>query len=224
MTFSVPVNALSCPLPEVARLLGYPGEPPPEVRDTLDTLWQQARATLDPMCGYRWFPEGVTVERGCFYCQEKVFHCGALITRHLTDSTGLALFAATLGPAFEAWSKAFFADQADPYHGYLSDAIGSVAVEAVVDWLEVRLQTELDRYALKRTNRLSPGYCNWSVSEQHKLFSLLPKGFCGIRLTDSSLMIPIKSISGVMGIGPEVQRRDYACKGCTMEHCIMRRS
>ena len=37
---------------------------------------------------------------------------------------------------------------------------------------------------------------------------------CDIHLTDSCLMIPIKSISGVIGIGHNVRRRDYTCNLC----------
>jgi len=53
----------------------------------------------------------------------------------------------------------------------------------------------------KITNRYSPGYCGWDVTEQHKLFQLMPENYCGIKLTPSALMDPVKSISGIIGIG-----------------------
>ncbi|MCK7517168.1 MAG: hypothetical protein MZV64_05325 [Ignavibacteriales bacterium] len=37
---------------------------------------------------------------------------------------------------------------------------------------------------LKTTNRFSPGYCGWHVSEQHNLFRLVPDNYCGITLND----------------------------------------
>ncbi|MCK7538940.1 MAG: hypothetical protein MZV63_52410 [Marinilabiliales bacterium] len=46
------------------------------------------------------------------------------------------------------------------------------------------------------TNRFSPGYCGWDVAEQHKLFSFFKDNFCGITLTESALMNPVKSVSG----------------------------
>jgi hypothetical protein len=52
------------------------------------------------------------------------------------------------------------------------------------------------------------------VSDQHDLFSLLPEDFCGIRLTESAMMVPVKSVSGIIGIGPGVERVDYQCKNC----------
>jgi hypothetical protein len=75
---------------------------------------------------------------------------------------------------------------------------------------------------MKITNRYSPGYCGWDVSDQHKLFSLLPNNFCGIKLTENALMIPIKSVSAVIGIGKNVERKDYQCSICEIEFCYKR--
>ncbi|NSW95142.1 MAG: methionine synthase, partial [Bacteroidales bacterium] len=85
--------------------------------------------------------------------------------------------------------------------------------------LERRLAAE----GLNITNRFSPGYCGWDVAEQHKLFSLLPGNFCKIRLTESALMDPIKSVSGIIGAGLHVKRRPYTCNFCDMKDCIYRR-
>jgi hypothetical protein len=75
---------------------------------------------------------------------------------------------------------------------------------------------------LNITNRYSPGYCNWSVSEQKLLFSFLPDGFCGIKLNDSALMTPIKSISGIIGIGQNVKMNEYNCNHCGVKDCTYR--
>jgi hypothetical protein len=77
---------------------------------------------------------------------------------------------------------------------------------------------------MKITNRYSPGYCDWNVGEQHKLFSFFPDNYCGIRLTPSALMDPVKSVSGIIGIGENVKRNDYTCRVCDMKDCIYRRS
>ena len=73
------------------------------------------------------------------------------------------------------------------------------------------------------TNRYSPGYCDWPVSDQHNLFSLLPAGFCGITLTSSALMVPVKSLSGVIGVGSGVKRGAYQCSICDLKDCYRRR-
>jgi hypothetical protein len=76
---------------------------------------------------------------------------------------------------------------------------------------------------MKITNRYSPGYCGWDVSEQHKLFRLIPDNFCGIRLTESALMDPVKSNSGIIGIGESVKMNPYTCSLCDLKECAYRK-
>ena len=57
-----------------------------------------------------------------------------------------------------------------------------------------------------------------------KLFPLFPSAEpCGIRLTDSSLMLPIKSVSGVIGLGDGVRKLEYTCGLCTYDKCYRRK-
>jgi hypothetical protein len=72
------------------------------------------------------------------------------------------------------------------------------------------------------TNRFSPGYCGWNVKDQFTLFSFFPEKFCGIELTDSALMVPVKSVSGIIGLGENVQKKAYPCDVCTMQNCYRR--
>jgi len=52
--------------------------------------------------------------------------------------------------------------------------------------------------------QFSPGYCGWHITAQKKLFEFLRPGEIGIELTESFLMRPLKSISGVIIVGPKV--------------------
>ncbi|MCF0209200.1 MAG: methionine synthase, partial [Bacteroidaceae bacterium] len=77
---------------------------------------------------------------------------------------------------------------------------------------------------LHHTNRFSPGYCGWHVREQKLLFSTFPLAEpCGVKLTDSCLMLPIKSVSGVIGIGENVRKLEYTCGLCDYANCYKRR-
>ena len=91
--------------------------------------------------------------------------------------------------------------EGDAALSYLVDTVASVTEEQATDVLHDHIEKQMQMQGLKITNRYSPGYCDWSVSEQHLLFSFLPANFCGITLTESSLMVPIKSVSGIIGIG-----------------------
>jgi cobalamin-dependent methionine synthase I len=84
------------------------------------------------------------------------------------------------------------------------------------------LAEKMSKEGFKITNRYSPGDCGWPVTDQQKLFTLFPENFCGISLSESSLMHPIKSVSGIIGIGQHVRKTAYACDLCEMDTCVYR--
>ncbi len=144
-----------------------------------------------------------------------------IIFHQIKNAEQLGLFVCTAGPNIGEWSKRLMAD-GDMMKGYIVDVVGSEIVEKAMDKIQETLTNQMTKNGLKITNRYSPGYCSWNVAEQHKLFSLLPQNFCGIRLTDTALMYPIKSISGIIGIGKNVRLNPYTCQICDMQNCLYR--
>ena len=55
-------------------------------------------------------------------------------------------------------------------------------------------------------------------------FSCLPEFPCGVRLSDSSLMSPIKSVSGIIAYGPCIVKRKYGCELCGKADCYKNRN
>jgi hypothetical protein len=105
---------------------------------------------------------------------------------------------------------------------YLVDIAASTVVEEAADLLHTHITFVMHELGLNATNRYSPGYCNWSVAEQNKLFSFFPDEFCGVTLSDSNLMTPIKSISGIIGLGKDVEYKEYLCDHCGIKDCTHR--
>ena len=149
------------------------------------------------------------------------FNTGRIIAGPLRGSESIAFFVASAGPEISQWAHTLTA--ADEHAlAYFVDALGSVTVEKAADWLEDKIADWAEEQGQETTNRYSPGYCEWHVSEQQAFFALLPDAFCGITLTESSLMQPTKSVSGVIGIGHSAQKRAHACAICTMVNCFRR--
>ena len=113
--------------------------------------------------------------------------------------------------------------EGDPLTGYIYDMIGTLIVDSAAEKMQEILSERCAGNGLKITNRYNPGYCGWAVVEQHKLFSLMSDNFCGIRITDSALMEPIKSVSGFIGIGEKVKYNKYTCSLCDMRNCPYRK-
>jgi cobalamin-dependent methionine synthase I len=106
--------------------------------------------------------------------------------------------------------------------GYILDALGSMIVESAANKLQEEIREVAHTKGLTITNRYSPGYCNWSVADQDQLFSFFPPNCCEINLTDSFLMHPIKSVSGLIGMGEKVKFREYTCDLCSQTDCFHR--
>jgi hypothetical protein len=208
---------------EIELTLGYKKNLIPQHFSSLiDDILKELQSKCDIKAGYRILGIKRALDRNDGLLIENVFFgMDKIVTRQINKSEWVALFVATIGSEMENWSKQLLID-GDPVMGYLVNIIASSTVENVTNYLHDYIEKEMSKKGLNITNRYSPGYCNWSVSEQHLLFSFLPDGFCGITLTESALMIPIKSVSGVIGIGEKVKRKDYLCDKCGHKDCTYR--
>lgn len=149
------------------------------------------------------------------------FNTGKIVNNFLKKSTGLVFFIATCGAEVENFSKSLI-KEGNTLEGLIVDLIGSELVESIIETLHLQIEEELGEIGIGVTNRYSPGYCNWPVSDQQQLFSFFDEPHCGIVLNSSSLMLPIKSVSGLIGFGEKVRRLGYKCNICNDTNCIMR--
>ena len=205
---------------EIGKVLGYVDTPLPEhfgelIAGTLSDL--QRRCSV--RAGYRI----ATVRRPDsrkvgLYIGDTRFTPGPVIISQLHDAEEAALFVCTIGPQMEETAATLFGE-GDPVKGHFTDTVASVAVERVADALHDTIELQMRERGLAVTNRFSPGYCGWPLSQQQELFSFFPDGFCGVILTESALMLPKKSVSGIIGIGPDVTREPYFCDRCNDTGC-----
>jgi hypothetical protein len=149
------------------------------------------------------------------------FRIKKIVFGQIKKSDAVAIFLCTAGEEIGIRSRKAMRDR-DFLKGYIYDVIGSEIVEAAADLMQSDLEKTINNSGKKITNRYSPGYCGWDVAEQHKLFQLLPQNYCGIKLTPSALMNPVKSISGIIGIGENVKNNPYTCRMCNQEDCVYR--
>lgn len=120
------------------------------------------------------------------------------------SSEHLALFAVTIGNQICSEISALF-EANDFAAGSMLDSAASEGAEKTAEALELSYRESLSEKGGYDSSigimRFSPGYCGWHISAQKKLFELLRPGEIGIELNDSCLMIPIKSVSGVIVTG-----------------------
>ena len=151
-----------------------------------------------------------------------LFETKRIVANQLRKADRAILFLCTAGPEISNWSKKLMSE-GDLMTGYVFDVIGSEVVESAMDLIHNDIEKNMALEGLGVTDRYSPGYCGWQVAEQPKLFSFFPDKYCGISLTESSLMDPIKSVSGIIGVGEKAKRKGYICDLCDMQDCIYRK-
>ncbi|MCF8346145.1 MAG: hypothetical protein K9G38_02950 [Bacteroidales bacterium] len=151
----------------------------------------------------------------------ETFFAGKRVVKDLTGAEKAAMFICTAGSSISGRIKMLF-ETGDHIKGYVADIIGSVLAEEAMNVIQQRISDTFFQQGLKITNRYSPGYCEWDVQEQHKLFRFFPDNFCGVTLTENALMTPAKSVSGIIGIGRNVKYRNNTCHACTSKNCIYR--
>lgn len=207
---------------EVLTELGYPDGREAEtfIVQQLDTLMADVAEKAEPSFVYRRFPGRVDETQNVVWVNDACLRTGHIIASLMKGSSEFAVFAATAGE-YVACRMNMAAQKHDVLEEYLLSAIGSCLVEKVGDCMEQFLQTDIRE--LKHTRRFSPGYCGWELYDQKELFRLLGGTPCGIVLSKYCLMSPIKSISGLIGIGSEVNQYHYGCLICNLKTCYKRK-
>ena len=123
----------------------------------------------------------------------------------------------SLGPALEERANGC----KDLLEQYYLDVIGNIALRKARKYLEEHLRTG---FALDGISYMSPGSLpDWPIEEQRNLFAILDgvESVIGVNLTDSFLMIPKKSVSGIY-FPTEVTF--FNCQLCPREDCPGRKA
>jgi len=143
--------------------------------------------------------------------------CGWPLFAHLER---MAFAVCTIGPALET-EVTRLAGAGKTLQAVVLDAIGSVAAEATADAVEQRIAAEVSGQGLRVSCRASPGYGDWDIRSQTALFSLVPAERIGVRLSETCMMIPRKSVSFALDVArePARLRGESSCTDCDQHHC-----
>jgi len=154
--------------------------------------------------------------------EEVHLNTGSQIKGYMKGAKYLALFVCTAGTIFTDLFSCYN-HEGNYLEAFIADTIGSLTVEKAMDKIQEKLALEMQVNGLQITNRYSPGYCNWALSGQMELFEQIGDLPINISLTESCLMLPIKSVSGIIGVGANIRKRPYSCQICKNKNCIYRK-
>ncbi len=190
---------IEVPRPLVLLRLGYrrPDQVPERTALLIDAVIAHGAGLLAPkaVCGefdvVTMPPDRVEIA-GAIRSASKSLH------ERLDGCRRVVLFAATIGPAAEAWVHEL-AEAGEMTRSLLADAYASAAAIAMGTAIERAALLRLKEAGLEATKRYAPGYGDWDLSDQTPLCALVEASRIGITVTEDHLMIPAKSLSGVIG-------------------------
>jgi hypothetical protein len=140
-----------------------------------------------------------------------------ILRKNLSEVNRAFPYVITCGIELYNWVKSF----EDLFTSYLADAIALFALdEAQTQYLNYLS----NHYGLTKTGTMNPGSLeDWPIEAQIPLFDLLgdPQGAIGVNLTESLLMIPRQSVSGILF---ETEKDFVNCQLCPREVCSSRRA
>ena len=146
------------------------------------------------------------------------------LQRNLAGCKEVYLFAATLGIAVDTLIKR--AALMDSAKGAVMQAAAATVIEAYCDEENEKLRQEAAAEVLYLRPRFSPGYGDLSLDCQRDFLNLLKaQKNIGLTVTDSGLMVPIKSVTALIGISdiPTFCHKQ-GCEICPKTDCAYRRS
>lgn len=199
---------------EAARYMGIKGEPDENIKAMLDRLEPLVREKLRPMYVYRetdisFSDDGVMLE------DIGLLLPGNDIKTHLKGCCKAVLFAATVSAeADKLIRQAAVTDMAE---SLALDCLCSAAIEQVCDAAEREIFPDSDRRY--RTWRFSPGYGDMPITVQRAIINALnAQRRIGLTVTDSSLLVPSKSVTAVIGISEKpLEKAHHGCEICNMK-------
>ena len=150
---------------------------------------------------------------------------GNSVIKHLDGCEKVICMAATVGAAIEQEITKKF-ERGEYLASVLLDAAATAAVEQAADLMEKNFAAKFSKEGYKMRWRFSPGYGDWNLTAQEKLFKISGAEQIGMSLSSALMLEPRKSITAIIGLEKSAQinslhKKD--CAACDKISCPMRK-
>ncbi|MFC2007771.1 vitamin B12 dependent-methionine synthase activation domain-containing protein [Chloroflexota bacterium] len=209
---------------QILETIGYDDDStvPARVLTMLDDFTEDTNNFVDP--SYSYIIRDIQSVRGSRITVEgSITFKSQILARLLEHCQKVGIFIATIGDRLEE-TVAELASGGLVFKASLLDAIGSSAIEKIAGLAHEKICEQVCSDGLCTSRRFSPGYCDWAINQQEMIFRSMGNT-AGVHLTEEHLMLPRKSISGIIGIGDSISHvENYnPCKSCQAQDCSGRR-
>jgi hypothetical protein len=142
---------------------------------------------------------------------------GPALPAILPEAKELIVLIATIGPVLEE-RVTEYAKGGQTLRSMVLDGIGTAAVDRLIPEAMKIIAAEVAKRGYEISSPVNPGMPGFPMTEQWNLLKLAPAQEIGVSLSSSGVLIPRKSTSMVIGIGPKMTRWTQAevCARCSL--------
>jgi hypothetical protein len=210
---------------EVKRYLGMSGKTvPAETEHQIDSCIQETLRVIRPRAVY--LRKAFQATEDGFQIQgSPLYLSGKSIQPFLEGAAEAWFLAVTVGQGMDRLIRTVMVSR--PEESIILDCCGAVAVEAAADLLQAALLQTVTQEGLQLTPRFSPGYGDLPIELQRDFLNLLDaQRKIGLTITESSMLVPSKSITALIGIRSDQKAITYhPCDACIRRHnCELRKA
>ncbi len=220
---------------EYKRLLGFPRDRVLEDRSRELAEWARSWYAAN---GKPWVyarqAKSLSMINGSILIDGVSFHSERLqTTLHQAEADSAILVAVSAGPELEAEAqRAWLSEKPDEY--FFLEIFGSAIVEHLMTMTGARLCAWAEGHKLAVLPHYSPGYPEWNIVEQAKLYALMKQTAAqpmpgNVDVLESGMLRPKKSLLAVFGLTRKtdnVRRLTdlVPCENCSFSTCQYRRT
>lgn len=216
---------------EIRRYLGYSkADPGPELEEAIAACREDLVRAADPRAARKRFPlvrdpDGtlrlIRKETSGDVTEMKVQSRD--LCRNLEGCSHVHMLAVTLGPGPDMLVRRAGVLQVS--RALIYQAVGAAMTEAWCDAVNEEIREEEKARGLCLRPRFSPGYGDLPLSCQQDFMRILRMDRdLGIRLSESLLMTPSKSVTAFVGVSDHPRRESgTGCESCGAADCAYRR-
>jgi hypothetical protein len=186
----------------------------PRLVDIAQRALSSSLKLLEPAALIHNFPV-LSLQHDCLKLKGGKQISGPLVSGHLAGAKEVIAVVCTVGSRIDQHASRVMED--DIVLGLAIDGVGSAAVEALANLICSEVEVSAENRGFQSTIPLSPGMIGWGVEEgQPIIFDLLDSSRIGVELTPHHLMVPRKTLTMIIGIGPGMHSGQRLCDFCAM--------
>ena len=185
---------------------GFPAKYTSKMEKEVTKAIDLSKQLLQPKVAYQWV-EVLDIKNDRIVCcsfqsnKQYEFIIGS-VESLLSEAKSILISVATIGPKLDANILALN-QSGNNLTAYLLDLIGAIALDQINTAVCSLAEKKAQNRSWGVSPFISPGALEgWELKGQKKLFGLVDADIIGVQLNHTGMMNPLKSISGIIAIGP----------------------